>query len=275
MNNNKKEELKFLKNSFWYKFMGDDSENVIMWRKTDTEQSRFVLQVDISESSKSTETEMILPTVYVNLKNGVENIFSKLDFESKNIETQICNAVDEVIFNLLLKNSNDENIYDISGKFDCSFIRKCIEDIRKNSQKIISQLYFQGQDAYIMLVNEQQASSLIKDPEWKHSRSPQDTYGMDSKIFENALGVYWGVIVYKCEYLSKINANKQNSNGSRALLLGRQAVLFAISDELLMKDGNLDFNKIREKGIENLLGIETAHYPNNKHTFGAIHLIGK
>ena len=162
MNNNKKEELKFLKNSFWYKFMSDDSQSVVMWRKTDVGKSDFVLQLDISEY------DMTLPPVRVELQCGFDNILNNSDYELENIETQICNAVDEVIFSLLLKNSSDENIYDISGKFDCSFIRKCIEDIRKNSQKIISPLYFQGQDAYIMLVNEQQASSLIKDPEWKH-----------------------------------------------------------------------------------------------------------
>ena len=152
-----------------------------------------------------------------------------------------------------------------------------MEDVRQNNEKIIQPLWFQGKDAYVLLVDEEQAKSLTQEPEWKQqSSSPEDTYGVNSKIFENALGVYWSVIVYKCEYLNRINAN--NKNGCRALLLGKQAVLMAVKDELLQNGNELDFSELQGKEVKDILGIKTSRDLDNDkvkecHTFGVIHLM--
>lgn len=128
-----------------------------------------------------------------------------------------------------------------------------------------------GMDKYIMLVHPWAARDLKDDPKWLAAQQNANIRGSKNPIFTGALGEYDGVILYEYERVQTGNIGASSANVCQNLLLGKQAVCFAVSRPAKHIEQMDDYGNIAGNGIAFYGAVEKTNF--NGKDYGVINVM--
>lgn len=236
----------------------------------------FRVQIDQLRHAVRIEGKMLEKRVSLNMRKDAKNSLSL--WYARRIDNMIFSALadspttDRVIYPGTI---TSESGISASDKFNTDIIGKARRKAVEDEDKAIRPVRIDGQEHYVMVIDEYQARDLMKDQVWLDAQHYANVRGAKNPIFSGALGMYQGVVIHVSNRVPR-NTGIASVKTSHALFLGAQAAVFAEGGTPDWEEDTFDYNNQVGFALGRIFGIAKPRFAfdgTNLTDFGVINVI--
>ena len=153
-----------------------------------------------------------------------------------------------------------ENTITPADTFDTKLIGKAKRMARADKIKAIRPIRIDGQERYVMVLDQYQMRDLRRDPVWIEAQQHANIRGEKNPIFSGASGIYDGVVIHECLNVPRTATGASGAMVGHALFLGAQAITFAEGSKMRWDEETFDYGNEYGVSVERMLGLKKSQF---------------
>lgn len=127
-----------------------------------------------------------------------------------------------------------------------------------------------GSKMYVLILTEEQARDLRADPTWISAQANANVRGLDNPFFSGAEGIWDGVAIFTNENTEVTPTGAASINVGHALMLGAQAVCFAVGSDPEWNEEVFDYGNKVAFEMGQIFGIQKSVFDGED--MGVMHI---